>query len=166
MTSELEPLPPEGNDPTPASAAQLARFSALGFFAADHAAVENNKVYASGAFWNILRFPAFPATLPSIALVAVLQQPFHQALSDHTFAMQLVDSDEKALDMNVEGQFRVAPGIESRYGDSGIIPIAVPIYGMSFERPGDYSFVLKVDGLELDRYAFKVIQVVVAGIAS
>jgi threonine dehydrogenase-like Zn-dependent dehydrogenase len=62
-------------------------FTALGFFPADHAAAESGKVYASGAYWGTLHFPTFPAVLPSMALVAVVQQPFSAAHADHEFAI-------------------------------------------------------------------------------
>lgn len=118
-------------------------FSALGFFPADHAAAESGKVYASGGYWSTLRFPAFPAILPGAALVAVLQQPFHAAHADHEF--------------EIRGQFRATPGIDSKYGEPNVIPIAVPVYGLPFEAPGDFAFVLLVDGVELARYPIHVL---------
>lgn len=136
----------------------------MGFFPADYAAAESGKVYASGAYWNVLRFPAFPAVLPAIALVAVLEQPYHASNEDHIFEMGLEDADSRRLgSMEVKGQFRAAPGIESKYGEPGVIPLAVPLHGLSFEHPGDYSFVLWLDGVELARYPFHVIQVFMPG---
>jgi hypothetical protein len=137
----------------------IGQFRALGFFPADHAAAESGKVYANGAYWNTLRFPAFPAVLPGAALVAVLEQPFHAAHSDHIFEMWIEDSDGGRMAMQIGGQFRASPGMDAKYGEAGVIPIAVPLYGLQFERPGDYSFVLGVDGAELARYPFHVLQV-------
>jgi hypothetical protein len=132
-------------------------FTALGFFPADHAAAESGKVYASGAYWSTLHFPAFPAALPSMALVAVVQQPFSAAHADHEFAIGLEDADGRAQDLDIRGTFRAAPGLESRYGEPNVIPITVPIYGLPFEAPGDFAFVLRVDGTELARYPIRVI---------
>lgn len=132
-------------------------FSALGFFPADHAAAESGKVYASGAYWNTLRFPGFPASLAAMALVAVLQQPFHAAHADHEFEIALEDADGRRQPFEIRGQFRAAPGIDSRYGEPNVIPIAVPVYGLSFEQPGDFAFVLLVDGTELARYPIHVL---------
>ena len=139
-------------------------FKALGFFPADYAASESGKVYASGGYWSVLRFPAFPATLPACTIVAVLQQPFHAAYADHQFAMGLEDSDGAPLGLDVQGAFRASPGDDARYGEPGVIPFAVPLYGLRFDRPGDYAFVLKVDGGEIARYAFHVVQVAGSGI--
>ena len=132
-------------------------FSALGFFPADHAAAESGKVYANGAYWNTLRFPSFPAALPSAALVAVLQQPFHAAHADHEFLITLEDADGRRQPLEIRGQFRAAPGLDSKYGEPNVIPIAVPIFGLPFEAPGDFAFVLLVDDVELARYPIHVV---------
>ncbi|MCU1673499.1 MAG: hypothetical protein JWN77_1612 [Frankiales bacterium] len=132
-------------------------FSALGFFPADHAAAESGKVYASGAYWSTLRFPSFPAALPGAALVAVLEQPFHAAHADHEFLIAMEDADGQRQALEIRGEFRAAPGIDSRYGEPNVIPITVPLYGLPFDAPGDYVFVLEVDGAELARYPIHVL---------
>ncbi len=133
-------------------------FAALGFFPADHAAAESGKVYASGAYWNTLRFPEFPAVLPSMTLVAVLQQPFHAAHADHEFLIALDDADGRRQPFEVQGQFRSTPGIDTRYGEANVIPITVPVFGLAFEQPGDFAFLLLVDGNELARYPIHVVR--------
>jgi hypothetical protein len=133
-------------------------FTALGFFPADHAAAESGKVYASGAYWGTLHFPSFPAVLPSMALVAVVQQPFSAAHADHEFAITLENADGQPQALDIRGSFRAAPGLESKYGEPNVIPITVPIFGLPFEAAGDFSFVLKVDGTELARYPIRVLQ--------
>ncbi len=137
----------------------LTRFRARGFFPADFAAVESGKVYASGAYWSLLRFETFPAVLPSMALVALVEVPFHAYQADHAVEMSLVDPDDRPRGLRVEGTFRSAPGIEAKYGAPGLVPIIVPVQGLRFDGAGDYSFVLKVDSNEIERYGFSVIQV-------
>ncbi|GAC1611228.1 MAG: hypothetical protein NVS3B26_22710 [Mycobacteriales bacterium] len=132
-------------------------FTALGFFPADHAAAESGKVYASGAYWSTLHFPSFPAVLPSLALVAVVQQPFSAAHADHEFAIGLEDADGRPQSLDVRGSFRAAPGLESKYGEPNVIPITVPVYGLPFDAAGEFAFVLRVDGTELARYPIRVI---------
>jgi hypothetical protein len=157
MTVESE------DEVAPETAKRLDCFKALGFFPADHASAESGKIYANGAYWNVLRFPEFPAILPAMALVAVLRQPFQASLADHTFEMTMQDSDGKDLPpLRVEGQFRASLSPESKYGDAGVVPIAVPVHGVRFEHQGSYAFVFAVDGKELARYPFEVIQVFAA----
>lgn len=139
-------------------------FKSLGFFTADHAAVESGKIYASGSYWQSLNFPAFPATLPSAAVVAVIQVPWHANNRDHEFAVEFVDADGRPVPgFEVRGQFRGAPGPDVNYGEPGVMPVAIPLFGLQFERPGEYSFILKVDGQELARYGVKVRQVAFLG---
>jgi len=44
-----------------------------------------------------------------------------------------------------------------RSGDETIFVLAISFDGLTFERAGVHSFVLSVDGAELDRIGFKVI---------
>lgn len=148
-----------GDPAAPVGAQAITTLESQAFFPADHAAVENGKVYASGAFWTVLRFPQFPAVLPAVSLVAVIRVPFHANLAEHSLAIGLVDQDEKAVGMRIEGMFRTAPTIEQKYGAPSLTAVAFPIHGLRIDRPGEYAFVLSVDGKLLDRYHFAAIQV-------
>jgi hypothetical protein len=92
-----------------------------------------------------------------MALVAVVQQPFSAAHADHEFAIGLENADGQAQSLDIRGTFRAAPGLESKYGEPNVIPITVPIHGLPFDAPGDFAFVLRVDGTELARYPIRVI---------
>ncbi|MEM9514601.1 MAG: hypothetical protein AAGA42_07045 [Actinomycetota bacterium] len=143
----------------PDTPGEIDGFQAIGFFAADHAAAENGKVYANGAYWTVLRFREFPAVHPGMSLVAVLQQPFHASHADHTFEMTLHDSDgNQHPGVRVQGQFRATPGPDANYGDPGVLPFAVRLNGIRFEKPDTYRFAFAVDGTELARYMFRVTQ--------
>lgn len=132
--------------------------TALAFFPSDHGAVEGGKVYANGAFWDRLRFPTYPQVLP-ISLVAVLRIPYRAYLQDHTFEMSMVDSDETELPLRVDGDFRVGASPDMRTGDPTTMPVAVRVNNVTIPQAGDYSFVLKVDGAEIARYAFRAVQI-------
>jgi len=139
--------------------ARLAKFRAVGFFPADYAKIESGKVYASGAFWSTLQLPAFPATLPTVYLVAVIEIPFHENQTDHQIEMGMLDFDRQPTGLKVEAVFRSAPTIHARFGQAGTLPVAVPINGLVFSRTGEYTFTLSVDGKQLESYPFTVIQV-------
>lgn len=136
-------------------------FRTLAFFAADHAETVNGKVYVNGGFWSILRFPAYPAVVPSMALVAVLEVPFRAYHQDHLFEIGMEDSDGNKLPFNVSGEFRVGAGPEMRYGDPTSMPLSVPITGLQIKSPGDYVFSLHIDGTEIERFSIRSIQVAV-----
>jgi hypothetical protein len=139
---------------------RITSFRALGFFPADYATVQDGKVYASGAYFNILRFPSFPASLPSMALVAVLEVPFHTNQQDHLLEMGLIDPDGQPTPFRVEGTFRTAPKIEHQFGEPGTTPLAVPIHGLQIPGPGKYRFTFAVDQKPLAQYAINVVQTV------
>ena len=131
---------------------------ALSLFTADHAAVENGKVYVNGAFWTRLNMVQFPAMHPSLAIVAAVEVPWREYHRDHAFAIELEDADGNVLPPRIGGQFRVGASPDLRVGDPTVMPIAGVINNLLFERPGDYSFVLKVDGDEIDRYTVRAVQ--------
>jgi hypothetical protein len=135
-------------------------FEVVGFFPADHAAAIDGKVYANGAFWDMLRFPSFPHVLPAMSLVAVLRVPYRAYHQDHKVDLTLEDADRSELGFKVQGGFRVGSEPHMRVGDPTILSLAINVNGLSFERPGDYAFKLEVDGAELNRYPFRAVQVV------
>ena len=89
--------------------------------ARDHAQAEN------GAYWENLNFPAFPATLPAAAVVAVIQVPWHANNRDHSFAVELVDSDGRPFpNFEISGTFRGSAAPDMKFGDAGTMMLAIP----------------------------------------
>lgn len=131
-------------------------FQALALFTADHAAVENGKVYVNGGFWDTLYQPSYPAQV-SISLVAVIKVPSRAFLEDHRVTVEMVDADEEGLPLRIEGDIRVGPAPHMSPGDPSILPLAFPLNGVSLEHAGDYWFVLSVDGDELTRYRIRAV---------
>lgn len=135
-------------------------FEVVGFFPADHAAAVDGKVYVNGGFWNMLRFPTFPHVMPAFSLVTVLNVPFRAYHQDHKIKMFLEDADGTALNLEVEGAFRVGAEPQMRMGDPTLLPVAVNVNNLTFERPGDYVFKVAIDGTDMARYEFRVVQFV------
>jgi hypothetical protein len=131
-------------------------FKALALFTADHAAVENGKVYVNGGFWDILRQPSYPA-LVAISLVAVIQVPSRAYLEDHQVTVEMVGADEERYPLRIEGGIRVGASPDLKPGDPTTVPLAFPLNGVRLEQPGDYWFVLSVDGDEIARYRIRAI---------
>lgn len=144
-------------------ASRVAELKVVSFFPADHAVAEGGKVYANGAFWSLLRFPAFPITMPALSLVAVISVPWHASNADHVIRFGLEDSDAKPLPFEIMAQFRSAPSVDAQFGSAGIASFALPVFGLTFERPGGYVFTLQVDGQRLADWPIEVRQVSVAG---
>lgn len=134
-------------------------FEALALFAADHAAVENGKVYVNGGFWDILRQPSYPAQV-AISLVAVIKVPSTAYLEDHRVTVEMVNADEERLPLRIEGDIRVGAAPDMKPGDPTTLPLAFPLNGVYLERAGDYWFVLSVDGNEIGRYRIRAVHAV------
>lgn len=133
-------------------------FEVLAFFTADHAVVENGKVYVNGGFFDRFYFPAFPASL-SIAVVSLVRVPPEQFQRDHVFTVEMEGPGADKPPLKIEGGFRVTPSPDSEPGEASLLPLAVPLTGLSLERAGEYWFVLSIDGKEVARYRVRAAQV-------
>lgn len=132
-------------------------FEALALFTADHAAVEDGKVYVNGGFWDSLNLPSYP-TQVSFSLVAVIKVPSRAYLEDHQVVVEMVNADEERLPLRIEGTFRVGAAPHMNPGEPTTIPMAFPLIGVYLERAGDYVFILSVDGDAIGRYQIRAVQ--------
>jgi hypothetical protein len=143
----------------PDTPAAITTTSVVAFFAADHAAVApDGKIYVNGGGISLLRFPVFPATLPTLGVAAILELPFHDLMRDHTIRVGMVGPSDQELPVRVEAQFRSAPTVESRFGESGLVPFAVTITNVELPAPGRYTLVLWLGNVEKRRYGLRAIQ--------
>ncbi|HUZ35620.1 MAG TPA: hypothetical protein VMV17_04760 [Streptosporangiaceae bacterium] len=144
----------------------ITRTSVLAFFAADHVAVSENKMYVNGGFFNLLRFPVFPATLATLGIGAVLQIPFQDTMQNHLFRIGLRGPENQELPVRVEGGFRTVPSRDAEFGEANIAPFGVTIPNVQIPAPGAYHLVLWLDNQQIATYrmrAFQVPMVVSAG---
>ena len=145
--------------PVPDTPAVITSTSVLAFFAADHATVApDGKIYVNGGGIGLLRFPAFPATLPTLGIAAIVQLPFHDTMQDHTLRVGLRGPTEEELPVQVEIRFRAAPSLEAQFGEAGLVPIGVTVPNVEFPTPGVYTLVLWFDNVEKKTYRMRAIQ--------
>jgi len=143
----------------PDTPAAITATAVVAFFAADHAAVApDGKIYVNGGGISLLRFPAFPATLPTIGIAAILELPFHDTMRDHLIRVGMVGPNDQELPVRVEARFRAAPSLEAQFGESGLVPFAVTVSNIEFPAPGRYTLVLWFDNVEKKRYGLRAIQ--------
>jgi hypothetical protein len=143
----------------PVSPESINRTSVIAFFAADHiAATPDAKLYVNGGFFGLLRFPAFPATLPTLGVAAVLELPFHDQMRDHTIRIGLRGPDDQELPVRVEAHFRAAPSLEAQFGEPGLIPFGVTITNVQIPTAGSYHLVLWLDNVERKTYRIRAVQ--------
>ncbi len=143
----------------PDSLETLTRTSVLAFFAADHVSLApDGKLYVNGGFYSLLRFPAFPAMLPTLGIAAVLEMPFQDTMQDHSIRIGLRGPEHQELPLRVEAQFRTAPSIEAQYREPQLVPFGLTISNVEIPAPGVYNLVLWIDNVEKKTYRMRVIQ--------
>jgi hypothetical protein len=130
---------------------------ACAFFLADHAVVENGKLYVNGGFWNQVHSMTYPS-IRAFGVAAVLHIPWRQHHKAHTFAVTFEDADGGSLPARFDGQFRVGTAPNMRVGDFTIMPIAAFVTNFGLDRPGDYAARLQVNGAELARWRFRAVE--------
>jgi len=109
---------------------------ACAFFLADHAVVENGKLYVNGGFWNQVCSADYPVA-KAFGLAAVLHIPWRQHQRGHAFAVTFEDADGRPLNARFEGQFRVGTSPNMRVGDFTVMPVAALVTNFILDRPGD-----------------------------
>jgi Family of unknown function (DUF6941) len=130
---------------------------AYAFFLADHAVVENGKLYVNGGFWNQVYSADYPV-VRTFGLAAVLHIPWRKHHLGHDFEVTFEDADSRPLAARFEGQFMVSTSPAMRVGDFTVMPVAAFVTNFVLGRPGDYAAVLHVDGAELARWRFRAIE--------
>jgi len=157
MTEQTSPM---DTPSAPDSPAAITSTSVLAFFAADHAVLAPDaKVYVNGGFFNLLRFPAFPATMPTLGIGALLEMPFQDTMQDHMLRIVLRGPEHQELPVRVEARFRTAPSIESQFGEPHLVPFGVTISNVEIPAPGVYHLVLSLGNEEKATYRMRAFQV-------
>jgi hypothetical protein len=143
----------------PDSPASITRTSVLAFFAADYVAMSpDGKMNVNGAFFSLLRFPAFPATMPTLGIGVVIEMPFQDAMQDHSIRIVLRGPEHQELPVGVQATFRTAPGIEAQYGEPQLVPFGVTIPSVQIPTQGVYQLVLWFDNVEKATYRLRATQ--------
>ena len=107
----------------PDTPAAITSMSVLAFFAADHVAASDSKLYVNGGFFNLLRFPVFPATLPTLGVGVVLKIPFQDTMRDHVLRIGLRGPDHQDLPVRIEARFHTTPSPEAEFGEEEPGPV-------------------------------------------
>jgi hypothetical protein len=144
----------------PDSPQAITRTRIVAFFVADHVgSASDGKLYVNGGFFSLLRFPSFPAMLPTLGIGAVIEIPFQDSLRDHAIRIALRDSEGQELKLRVEASFRNSLSPESQFGDPSIIPFGVTVTNLEIPAPGVYELVLWFDNEERKIYRLRAVQV-------
>lgn len=130
-------------------------------FLADSVVAADSKLYVQGGVWNQLGVGRFPTRHPRIGIAISIAVPFTATGGEHQFALYLEDADGGRLKIGdgdeVGGTFNVARSGGVADGADHVIPLAVNLDGLVFERPGRYRFVIAVDGVPSKHLPFHIV---------
>ncbi len=144
---------------------------------ADSATTAEGKLYVQGGGWNLLHATSLPFRVPRVGIVLLLSVPWTATNQMHRLEVTLRDQDERELPLadappgavlgtqgtaggrihRFEAQFNVGRPPVLEVGDVQLIPIAINVDGLVFERAGSYHFVISVDGHEEKRLPLRVV---------
>lgn len=143
----------------PDSPANITSSRVLALFAADYAAASpDGKLHINGGFTSAWRFPSYPAILPTLGIAAVLELPFQDSMQDRLLRIGLRGPDNQELPVNIQATFRVAPSIDTQFGDPAQVPFAVTVTNVEIPLAGVYHLVLWLDGVERQSYRIRAVQ--------
>jgi hypothetical protein len=127
---------------------------------ADAAATEGGKHYIHGAGWNRLSAASFPVTHPSMSVAVRLHVPWHDTNRPHQLELDVVNEDgQSALPPPGPLQGTITAGRPPylQEGEEQFVPLVMTIVQMQFNQPGLYAVILRIDGMEAGRSAFRVV---------
>lgn len=144
-------------------------------FLADSVVTAEGKLYVQGAGWNAITTAALPTRHARIGIGLIVRVPYTATNQPHKFELRLEDEDGQELQLGaapvesaeatveaitrIGGEFNVGRPPNLYPGEEQLLPFAVNLDGLVFERAGAYRFVLEIDGAEVKRLPFRINQV-------
>ena len=136
-------------------------------FLADSVVVAEGKIYAQGAGWNVINAARVPTRHDRIGIGFIIRVPYTATNQDHNFELRLEDADGSRMTFGdnpegegrieaLGGQFNVGRPPTLKPGDEQVVPFAVNINGLSFEKAGNYRFVISIDGDDTKELPFRL----------
>lgn len=122
---------------------------------ADGAQVQNGKLYVMGGGWDrIVINQPFPAN-HAMAIALGIRVPWNEANRRHQFKLTIVDAEGQEKIMDGGGDFEVGRAAGSIPGQDQRVQFALTL-SLQLKREGEYSVIVEVDGIQLERTPFYV----------
>jgi hypothetical protein len=144
-------------------------------FLADSVVAADGKLYVQGAGWNIIYAHSFPIRHSRIGVGIIIQVPYTATNQTHKLEVHIEDSDGQVLPLGdapseiesedgkiqrLEGEFNVGRPPLLPAGDEQVVPLAINIDGMVFDKPDRLNVVVSIDGTKMKRLGVRVQQLV------
>lgn len=126
---------------------------------ADSAQVQAGKLFVLGGGFDTISVRALPATHRSLSLAMVAEVEPDERQRDLELSITLVDEDGAELGVKASGKLRVGTPPNLPPGASSVVPIVSPFHNITFPAAKGYAFLVSLNGEELARVLFRVVQV-------
>lgn len=126
---------------------------------ADAAQVQSGKLFVLGGGFDTISVKSLPATHRSLSLAMVAEVGPEDRQRDLELHISLMDEDGKAIGVEAKGMLRVGAPPNLPPGSPSVVPIVSPFQNIVFAQAKGYVFVVSLDGEELARVRFRVVQV-------
>lgn len=140
-------------------------------FLCDSIVAAEGKLYAQGAGWNTVFSSNFPARHPRVGIGVLIRVPYTATNQTHQFELHLEDSDggrialgeavpgvptEDGKVYTITGDFNVGRPPLLPPGEIQMVPLAMNLDGLQFDKPDAYTFNISIDGTELKRLPIRL----------
>lgn len=126
---------------------------------ADSAQVQSGKLFVLGGGFDTISVKSVPATHRSLTLAMVAEVGPEERQQDLDLSISLVDEDGAELGVSANGRLRVGSPPNLPPGASSVVPIVSPFHNVTFPTAKGYAFIVKLNGEELARVRFRVVEV-------
>lgn len=126
---------------------------------ADAAQVQGGKLFVLGGGFDTISARAIPVVHRALALAMVAEVAPEERHRDLEIVIRLVDEDGQPMEVEAKGRLRVGAPPNLPPGSPSSVPLVSPFYNIRFPEAKGYAFVVELDGSELARVGFRVVQV-------
>ncbi len=126
---------------------------------ADSAQVQSGKLFILGGGFDTISVRSFPATHRNLSLAMIAEVGPEDRERDLELHISLIDEDGQSVGVQAKGTLRVGAPPNLPPGSASIVPIVSPFHNITFPEAKGYVFVVSLDGEELARVGFRVMQV-------
>lgn len=127
---------------------------------ADAVAAVQGKHFIHGAGWDTITGLSFPVIHPAMGVAVRLRVPWVATDRPHDLELDVLNGEEQSILATPPGPLH-ATVIAGRPphlapGEDQVLPLALSLHGLKFERPGLFMVILRLDGREAMRSPFRV----------
>lgn len=112
---------------------------------AQAATVADGRLYVHGGQLDTVWAKAFPTIYPSLAIAFIVQFEYSMVGESHDFAVYM-RLGQKQVGDRIEGSIQIGQDAPTDRAPFAATPLALTFNGIQFDKPGQYEFVVSIDG--------------------